>query len=553
MIHMVTRLKIGEWDVDPPRNELRRGAETVRLEHKVIELLVHLARTPGEVVSREALLDALWPGVVVGDDALTQAMIKLRKALGDDAHQPTYIETISKRGYRLVAPVVEAKPTAPGPEAKHRRRLATVIAITVASAIVAVAAALLSPRWPMQEETTAPGKRPGYPTIAVLPFANLSGDRARDFFSDGMTDDIIGTLGRFTELRLISRASVEAFRNRSADAAAIREELGARYVVKGSVREADGRLRVTVELSDAESGMVLWADKYDGEGPDVFEIQDRIVLNIAGVLATRVSRHELDHATVKPPAELEAYHAVLKARALVARGERGPNREAREMLARALEKSPDYAEAHALMAAAHTQRAVFGWMEDAGHGYQLAEQSARRAIALGDPGSRARAHGALGTILVTRGHYDLALVEANKALELNPSDAYALDIAGMTLLWLGRFEEAATAMETARRFDPAGRGPNGQFPQIVAYYMLGRYPEALAAAAASAARYPEASFIHAIHAVVLAQVGRTEESRHSVAQVRRTDPFFKAEEFGNRFVKPENYRRLQEGLRKAGL
>lgn len=553
MIHMVTRLKIGEWEVDAPRNELRRGAETVRLEHKVIELLVHLARTPGEVVSREALLDALWPGVVVGDDALTQAMLKLRKALGDDAHQPTYIETISKRGYRLVAPVVDAKPTARGPQANPRRRLATVMAIAVASAIVAFGAALLTPRWPIQEETTAPGKRPVHPTIAVLPFANVGGDRSRDYFSDGMTDDIIGTLGRFTELRLISRASVEAFRNRSADAAAIREELGARYVVKGSVREADGRLRVTVELSDAESGMVLWADKYDGEGPDVFEIQDRIVRNIAGVLATRVSRHELDQAMAKPPAELEAYHAVLKARALLARGERRLNREAREMLARALEKSPDYAEAHALMASAHGQRAVFGWMEDTGHGFQLAEQSARRAIALGDPGSRARAHGALGAILVVRGHYDLALIEANKALELNPSDAYALEVAGITLLWLGRFEEAAAAMETARRFDPAGRGPNGKLPQILAYYMLGRYPEALAAAAAIAARYPEASFIHAIHAVVLAQVGRTEESRDSVAQVRRTDPFFKAEEFGNAFVQPEHYRRLQEGLRKAGL
>lgn len=550
---MVTRLKIGEWEVDAPRNELRRGAETVRLEHKVIELLVHLARTPGEVVSREALLDALWPGVVVGDDALTQAMIKVRRALGDDAHQPSYIETISKRGYRLVAPVVAARPTARGPEAYPRRRSATVMAIAVASAIIAVGAALLTTRWPMQEETTAPGKRPVHPTIAVLPFANLSGDRSRDYFSDGITDDIIGTLGRFTELRLISRASVEAFRNRSADAAAIRKELGARYVVKGSVREADGRLRVTVELSDAGSGMVLWADKYDGEGPDVFEIQERIVRNIAGVLATRVSRHELDQATAKPPAELEAYHAVLKARALVARGERGPNREAREMLQRALEKSPDYAEAHALMATAHAQRAVFGWMEDTSHGYQLAEQSARRAIALGDPGSRARAHGSLGTILVTRGHYDLALVEANKALELNPSDAHALDIAGMTLLWLGRFEEAAAAMETAGRFNPTGRGPNGEFPRIVAYYMLGRYPEALEVAQAAAARFPEASFVHAIHAVVLAQVGRDEDSRKSAGEVLRRDPFFKAEEFGNRFVQPENYRRLQDGLRKAGL
>jgi tetratricopeptide (TPR) repeat protein len=154
---------------------------------------------------------------------------------------------------------------------------------------------------------------------------------------------------------------------------------------------------------------------------------------------------------------------------------------------------------------------------------------------------------------VTRGQFDLALTEAARAIEVNPSDAFALDTRGMTLLWLGRFEEATAAIDAALRFNPAGRGPNGQFARALSYYMLGRHGEALAVAEAACNRYPEVSFLHAIRAVVLAETGRADDARKAAAEVRRLEPFFNAEEFGNRFVQPASYARLQSGLRKAGL
>ena len=556
-------LRVGEWRVDAARNELSRGGGSVKLEPKVIEVLIHLARRAGQVVGREELLSTVWPGVVVGDDALTQAIIKLRKAFGDDAHRPRFIETISKRGYRLIAPVTrggkrtDAANAAP---AADRRRMLWLVA-SVAAVAIALGGLVIGTDlgrriglpWPLGAGDKAGLTVASIPTIAVLPFANLSGDSKRDYFSDGLTEDIINALGRYSGLRVISRNSIETYKTRSPTSPGLRNELGVRYIVKGSVREADGKMRVSVEMSEAEKGVVLWADRYEGEGREVFEMQDRIVRSIVGALAVRVSRLELERSASKAPKDLEAYDLTLQARSLLARSDRVANRQARALLARALEKTPDYAEAHVTMASAHSQRAVMGWVEDPAAEFQLAEQSARRALAIDDPGAHARSHALLSTVYVTRGQFDMALSEASRALELNPSDAQALDMRGVTFLWLGRFDEAAAAMELALRFNPAGRGPNADFPRILSYYMLGRQAEALAAAEAASARFPDISFIHAIRAVVLAEAGRAEEAARAAAEVRRLDPFFRAEQFGTRFVQPQNYARLQEGLRKAGL
>lgn len=557
-------LRVGDWRVFPARNEIRRGDESVKLELKVIEVLIHLARRAGQVVGREELLSAVWPGVVVGDDALTQAIIKLRKALGDDAHRPRFIETISKRGYRLIAPVIwgdkpsDAANAAPTADRRRKLRLAAASAAAVAIALGVLvvgtdAARRIGLPWPVGAGDKAGLTAVSIPTIAVLPFANLSGDSQRDYFSDGLTEDIINALGRYSGLRVISRNSIETYKTRSAPPQGLRNELGVRYIVKGSLREADGRMRVSVEMSEAEKGVVLWAERYEGDGSKVFEMQDRIVRSIVGALAVKVSRLELERSASKAPKDLEAYDLTLQARALLARSERVANRQARALLAKALEKTPDYAEAHVTMASAHSQRAVMGWVEDPAAEFQLAEQSARRALAIDDPGAHARSHALLSTVYVTRGQFDMALSEASRALELNPSDAHALEMRGVTFLWLGRFDEAAAAMELALRFNPAGRGPTADFPRILSYYMLGRHAEALAAAEATSARFPEASFIHAIRAVVLAETGRREEAARAAAEVRRLDPFFRPEQFGTRFVQPENYARLQEGLRKAGL
>ena len=572
---------VGEWSVDGPACELSRGSASLRLEPKVFEVLVCLARRAGQVVAREELLDAVWPGVVVGDDALTQAIIKLRKALGDDARQPTYIETISKRGYRLIAPVFATPASVPAgdsglqatfelspkahalavaPRGSLKRALPWILVAGLAlgaATLVAILGADIGRRldlpWPIGAGEEARLAVAAPPVIAVLPLANQSGDPRREYFSDGVTGDIINALGRYSGLRVISRNSVDQYKARQATGRVIKEELGVRYLVKGSVREADGKLRVAVELSDADNAQVIWSERFEGEGRDVFGIQDRIVRNIVGKLAVKVTRQEQERIASKPSGGLETYDLVLRARSLVVGSDRDANREARELLARAREMAPDYAEVDVVWAMAEYNRVNFGWVEDPAVTLLSAERHARRALASDDLGAHARAHGTLGLIHSMRGNFDGALAEANRAIELNPSDAFAFDSRGTTLVWLGRLEEAIASLETGLRFDPAGRSPGSGFSLGLALYSLGRYREALAVADATIARYPQASFVHAIRASTLAQMGKTEEARKAADDVRRLDPFFPASEFGDRFVDPKYKIGLQEGLRKAGF
>src|SRR5438105_6237884 len=235
-------LKIGAWEVDRGNNELRRGGETVRLEPKVIEVLTCLAARPGQAVSREELLSTVWPDVVVGDDALTQAIIKLRKALGDDAHDPKYIETISKRGYRLIARVEDAKHSTPDARisVRKRRALGAVAAATAALALVALIAIpqiskTIRMPWPIGADTRG-GAMASFPIVAVLPLANLSGDPRREYFTDGVTEDLIDALGRFSGVRVLSRSAVQRFKGQSPSPKALRTEFSAGYVVQGSLR-----------------------------------------------------------------------------------------------------------------------------------------------------------------------------------------------------------------------------------------------------------------------------------------------------------------------------
>ena len=550
-----TTLRVGEWSVDPQANTLARdGQEATRLEPKAVEVLVRLARRPAEVVGRDELMADVWPGVVVGDDALTQAIIKLRKALGDDARQPRYIETISKRGYRLIAPVEDASESAPEPPAVAPPPLVTRRRWAWAGALAVALLAALGVSLYVGGDRQRTGSTPAPPIVAVLPLANQSGDPGRDYFSDGLTEDLINAFSLYSGLRVISHQSVLIYKTRPASAQELKRELRVRYVVKGSVREANGKLRVNVELSDADSEIVIWSDRYEGDGKEVFAFQDRIVKNVVGALAVKVTRSEEEQASAKPPGNLQAYDLVLRARALVVSSNRVANRQARALLAKALESAPDYAEAYVVFSMAETQRSLdYGWTEDPAQSTERAEQYALRALTVGDVGAQARAHGQLGVLYSAQRKYDQALAEVERAVGLNPSDARALDTRSVVLVWLGRTAEAVASFEAADRFDPGGRGAGAVFSRALAYYTLRRYGEAVAVADAGLARFPETSFLQAIRAAALAQMGDLGSAHSAAAATLRLEPFFHAKDFGDRFADPKMMAHLQEGLRKAGL
>jgi adenylate cyclase len=391
------------------------------------------------------------------------------------------------------------------------------------------------------------------PTVAVLPLANLSGRPERAYYTDGLTEDLIGALGRYSGLRVISASSVEQFKNRAATTDEIRRALGARYVVRGSVGEAGRHLRIRVELSDTDDGYVLWSDRFDGDDHAIFDIQDRIVRTIVGKLAVKVTRLEQERAAVRPPRNIAAYDLVLRARELVVRSERSANREARALLDRARTLAPSYAMADVVSAEAEYQRANFGWVEDTTQALRRAEQASRHALTIDDPGASARAHGLLALVCAMDGRMDQALAESNLAIAANPSDAFAFDARGSILLWLGRSDEAIESIQTALALDPAGRSSGTGFTLALAQYTAGRNEAAVAAADTTLARYPRAAFVHAVRAAALAELGDLEEARRAAEQVRALDPFFPSRAFGSRFVDQRQMAHLQEGLRRAGL
>ncbi len=411
-------------------------------------------------------------------------------------------------------------------------------------AVIAVAAFVLFPRMERQAPQHAA-------SIAVLPFANHSADPKREFFSDGLTEDIINALGRFSAIRVIAYNTVQAYKMRVAAPEQIMRELGVRYLVLGSVREAGGTLRINVELSDAAKGTLLWSERYDGPGREVFTMQDRIVGDIVGTLAVKLNAIEQQRAAMKPPESLEASELVLRARELMRVVERAANREARALIAQAIKLSPNYAEAHAASAFAEFQRAVFGWVEDPAEALRRSEEAARRALTIDDPGANARARGILGNIHTVTGDYEAALADAERALQLNASDAVAHALRGGILLWTGKIEESIAASEAARRFDPRA-SPEGMFNLALAYYLAGRYRDAVQTAVAVE---PQARtvFLHAVHAAALAQLGDAEGARRAADEVRRGSPFFEVNNFGQRLLNPAHREKTVEGLVKAGL
>ena len=437
-----------------------------------------------------------------------------------------------------------------GIELAGKRTLRWRLAMGRRGAIAAVlAAAALAAGWWMAPWMREPAEASAA-TIAVLPFANQSGDPKREYFSDGVTEDIINALGRFPELRVMSHTAVQPYKAAPTPPEQIGRELAVRYLVRGSVRESGARVRVGVELSEAASGRLLWSERYDAEGKEVFEIQERIVGNVAGTLAVKLTSLEQQRAAAKRPESMEAYDLVLRARELIARGDRVSNREARGLLARALELDPRYAEAYAWLADAELQRAAYGWTEGMGDALRRTEEHARAALAINDPGGNARAHSVLGALHSYTGNFNAALAESDRAIALNPSDAFAHAQRGSVLLWLGRIEDSIQATETARRFEPR-LTRNATFNLALAHLLAGRHREAVAVCESYLG--PGRGELQAIRAAALAELGQLDKARQAAAEAKRLQPFFDLQAFGGRFVDPALAEKAREGMRKAGL
>jgi TolB-like protein len=313
----------------------------------------------------------------------------------------------------------------------------------------------------------------GAASIAVLPFVNQSGDPKRDYFSDGLTEDIINALAPVLECARRRAQRGAGLQGPQRTPEEVSRDLGVRYLLQGSVRESEGKVRVGVELSDAMKGTLLWSDRYDGGGKEVFEIQDRIVHNIVGALAVKVTSLEQQRSASKAPDSMEAYDLVLRARGLMQHIERGTNREARGLAAQAIKLSPGYAEAHVVAAEAELQRAAFGFVR----GRAVERPAAPRRwpaapLAIDDPGrmrAPMRSSGRCSASPAASRTPSPKWTRRSSSTRATPGRAA---LRADALLWIGRLEESIAEAETARRFDPRIRGEvnfdlnDGLLPQL---------------------------------------------------------------------------------------
>ncbi len=427
----------------------------------------------------------------------------------------------------------------------------------VAALVTALAAggavAYLTGRLSSTEEAAAASVRQSTESglsVAVLVFANQSGDAAQDYFSDGLTEDITRALGRFKELTVIAYGAVLPFRSKELPLSEIGRTLNARYLVSGSVRRMGPRVRVTVQLSDAANGTQLWSEQYDDELSDIFAVQERIARRVAGTLASSLQQIALQASLRKPTDNLDAYDLVLRARALAADPTRLANRSARELLERVTQLAPGYADAYAQLADTYFQRAAFGWSEFAQTDIETAIRLAQKAIELDE--ECVLAHGVLARAYTSIQKYDIGLAESERALQINPSDSEALLTRAAVLLWTGRIDDSIATAEAAMRLN-VNIGSEAALNLGLAYLLSHRYADAVRLLEAARARYPSHPLLDFPLAAAYAELGRTDDALDAVRQGRLKNPHFDLASFGSRFQDPALQRRVEESLRKAGL
>ena len=398
----------------------------------------------------------------------------------------------------------------------------------------------------------APARLAGHPSVAALPFKNLSGDASQDYFSDGITEDVITALGRFSNLLVIAKSASFPFKSSNASPAEIGRLLDARYLLDGSVRRAGDRVRVNAELTEAATGRNVWSQAYDDEAKDIFSVQEDIARRVVGAAAVKLTRFERERVLTKPTENLAAYEYVLRAREFLSHATRDKNDEAATLFQRAIDLDPNYAAAYAALGGSHFEAVVSGWTEFREDELEQAETLAQKALAL-DPATTS-AYRLLAFINMYKRRYDLALGQVDHALDINPSDADIYQQRGTILVWSGKAAEGLPWLEGALRLDRAHilTAENLCF----AYYFLGRYGEAVEAADRALAGSPGRSIqvlTRPFLAAAYAQMGKRQDAESERTVVMRLSPFFDARIFAGQFGTQQARDHLLEGLKRAGF
>jgi adenylate cyclase len=489
-----------EYALDIGRRELRRATAVVPLTPQEFDLLAYLIHNRDRVVSKDDLIAAIWNDRSVSDSALTTRINAARSAIGDTGKAQRLIRTLPRRGIRFVGAVREEQQPGSLPAAD-------------------TATKMLSPALTL----------PDGPSVAVLPFtiSNLNGSWSYDYFSDGITEDIITELSRFSELFVIARNSSFRYRGTQVDLQQVSRDLGVRYVLRGSIRRSEDRVRISAQLIDALTATHRWADRYDRMLDDIFAVQEEVARTIVTTLSAHVRKAEAEHTMSKAPASWRAYDYYMRGADVLASYWSSVKvqelYEARRLLEHAITIDPAYARAYATLSTTF----MIAWINplDGDHlnptaldrAHQLAGKAVQR-----DP-NLPQAYASLCPVLATKRQHDAAIVAFEKATTLNPnySDwrfAFALVLAGQPA-------RAIQVLQALMRLDPF-YGPLAPHWLGRAYYMLKQYPQALASLRECLVRAPNYRSVHLWLAATHVQLGQLEEAATEAAEVLRLDPRF---------------------------
>ncbi len=397
---------------------------------------------------------------------------------------------------------------------------------------------------------------PDKPSIAVLPFQNMSGDPEQDYFADGMVEEIITALSRMSSLLVIARNSSFTYKGRMVDVKQVGRELGVRYVLEGGVRKAASRVRITGQLIDAATGMHLWADRFEGSLEDIFDLQDQVTASVVGAIAPKLEQAEIERAKRKPTENLDAYDYYLRAMASLYQWTKESNNEALRLLYRAIELDPNFASAYGVAAWCYVWRKTQGWVTDGAQEAAEATRLAQRAVELGKDDAIALSAGGYALAHIA-GDLDGGAAFIERALVLNPNLAGTWLNSGWVRVWLGESEVAIEHLARAMRLSP--RDPilfRMQGATASAHFFAGRYDEASSWAEKALRENPNLQQALRVAAASHALAGRLEEAQKAIARMRQLDPDLRISNLKDRlptFRRPEDFARYVEGLRKAGV
>ncbi len=413
--------QLGPWKVRPTLGTLTGPDGTVHLEPKVMGVLVYLAERAGEVVTREQFIERVWNGRVVSDEALSRCISLLRTELGDSSREPRYIQTLPKIGYRLITPLANGGEPIPTVAAVPRARRGRGIRALIHAGMVLFVAALA---WAVLRISDAPPADGAAEraAIVVLPFANVSGDPNNQYFSDGLTEELIDRLARVTGLQVVARTSAFSLKNSHEDVRAIGERLGVGYVLEGSVRKEGDRIRITAQLVDADRGFHIWSERFDSTLPDIFTVQDDIANAIVTQLQPRLAAdRSADVISTAPPTKvIAAYELLLRGRHQLEQRDETPIRRSIDLFRQALALDPGFIDANCELARAYALLPYYSY-EDQEEMFDLAVATIDRGAAV-NPLLRAAAQDTLAFIHFGRWQWIEAAEGFRRALAERPED-----------------------------------------------------------------------------------------------------------------------------------